>query len=86
MTTTTHTPGPWRRQIIAPTFEHTAVETADGKLSIARVYKKADARLITAAPELLRILEQAVNRGYMWDHDADLWSEANAAVRAAKGG
>lgn len=46
---------------------------------------EAEARLIAAAPDLLAALEAAVNRGYMWDNDPDLWSAASNAVRRAKG-
>ena len=60
--TADHTPGPWRRQIIAPTFEHTSIETANGKLAIARVYSRgANARLIAAAPELLEACKLIVS-------------------------
>ena len=70
--TTNHTPGPWRRQVIAPTFVHTAIETANGKLAIARVYGRgANARLIAAAPDMLQALE-----GIYTDDDGDGYCSA----------
>jgi len=60
----THTPGPWRRQVIAPHFEMTAIQTADGKKSIGRVNAgvegKANAHLIAAAPDLLAALTAVI--------------------------
>jgi len=87
MTQATHTPGPWRRQVIAPTFEHTAIQTADGKRSIARAYKKGDARLIAAAPDLLEAASLAVaayREGDDDDMDAAI-ADLNAAIAKAKG-
>lgn len=87
----THTPGPWRvssqphRITGGGDRRHTFVATLDNRETFSPREIAANARLIAAAPELLRILEQAVNRGYLWDHDAELWYEANTAVRAAKG-
>lgn len=90
-----HTPGPWRRQIVAPTFEHTAIQTEDGKKSIARVFSRGtDARLIAAAPELLEALEALMSQTIAMDerygvalsegeHEAALL--ARAAIAKAKG-
>jgi hypothetical protein len=41
--------------------------------------------LAKAAPDLLQILQEAVNKGYMWDNDSQLWSRAVAAIAKAKG-
>lgn len=81
-----HTPGPWRRQVIAPNFDRIAIQTANGKHAIATVWvSKADARLIAAAPDMLETLQEAVNKGYMWDNDPELWAKASAAIAKAKG-
>lgn len=42
-------------------------------------------RLVAVAPELLAVLQEAVNKGYMWDNDPELWSKASAAIDKAKG-
>lgn len=79
---TQHTPGPWRRRIVAPTFEHTSIQTADGKLAVARVFKKADARLIVAAPDLLaacRAMLAELDGG----NDFAAWEAAKEQLRAA---
>ena len=85
--TITYTPGPWRRQVIAPTFDQTLIQTDDGKRSIARVYKKDDAHLIAAAPDLLAalaaLIEDCEAHG-LTDNDAHL-REARNAITKAKG-
>lgn len=82
MTNATHTPGPWR--VSQPSGNY--IDTPTGSIA-ALMYgaTKTDARLIAAAPELLAVLQEAVNKGYMWDHDPELWSKANAAIAKAKG-
>jgi hypothetical protein len=35
--------------------------------------------------DMLAALQEAVNKGYMWDNDPELWSKANAAIARAKG-
>lgn len=61
-------------------------ETAEGESHvIASNVKPGIAPLLAAAPELLAVLQEAVNKGYMWDHDPELWSKANAAITKAKG-
>ena len=35
--------------------------------------------------DLLNVLQEAVNKGYMWDHDPELWAKAGAAIAKAKG-
>lgn len=65
----THTPGPWRRNVIMTTHggksEHLAIESMhDPKFPhgyvLARVYKERDASVIAAAPDMLAALKNIV--------------------------
>jgi len=51
----------------------------------SKAVRKANANLIAAAPDLLETLQEAVNKGYMWDNDPELWAKASAAIAKAKG-
>lgn len=82
MTQATHTPGPWK--VSKPTGNYIVAPTG-GIAALTYGATKADADLIAAAPELLAVLQEAVNKGYMWDNDPELWSKASAAIDKAKG-
>ena len=77
-----HTEGPWR--VSQPSGNY--IDTPTHSIA-ALMYgaTKADAALIAAAPDLLAALQEAVNKGYMWDNDPELWAKANAAIARAKG-
>lgn len=94
MTNTTHTPGPWMVHEtgfytnpfkITARGKHGAVANIPHSEITTTARQSANAHLIAAAPELLAVLQEAVNKGYMWDHDPELWSQANAAIAKAKG-
>lgn len=50
-----HTPGPWEIESFGDMFEVVSEETT---FTVARCTREADARLIAAAPELLKALEK----------------------------
>lgn len=81
----THTQGPWEN--VGGYVEALDLDTPLSICTIADcgTETEANARLIAAAPDLLEALQEAVNKGYMWDHDPDLWSKASAAIAKAKG-
>lgn len=93
----THTQGPWHtaKRSNGIAIEHRE-EKSYGWLQheVALVYPLAEpergtgaanAALIAAAPDMLEALQEAVNKGYMWDNDPELWSKASAAIAKAKG-
>ena len=57
--TTQHTPGPWN-QIVYAGDQHTSIVNAD-QTHIAAVNKKNDAALISAAPDLLRVVQDLMS-------------------------
>lgn len=91
-----HTPGPWQTDIDGQTAY---VVDADGNMAVCKImYARpegpANARLISAAPDLLEALEAIVNAGQWYasalefDHDKDgeaLLLEARDAIAKAKG-
>jgi hypothetical protein len=84
MTSATHTPGPWRRQLIAPHFDRISIQTADGKHAIATVWvSKADARLIAAAPDLLAALDQVDAYLSPFDGEEDAYAEIRSVIQQA---
>ena len=89
MTKAQHTPGPWS---ISPTnWEdcHAGIYAGEANSYIAVIVgtpnSEADTHLIASAPDLLEVLQQAVNKGYMWDNDYQLWCKASRAIAKAKG-
>lgn len=80
-----HTPGPWVMRECPKMF---AVDTADiGGGPIVHTDIEANARLIAAAPDLLKAAKQAlqvfVNQG--WDDDLIAASRLKAAIAKATG-
>lgn len=91
MTTSKHTPGPWRveRQNGTPTTGEWMIAGAKpGYLAEVRDCGsgcvKADARLIAAAPELLTALEMVMRRGRI-DDSEEAMNQVAAAINKAKG-
>jgi len=90
MTNATNTRGPWD---IDGQFGFLDVVSSKGRIAMIDCDNdnifgadiEANARLIAAAPDLLAALQEAVNKGYMWDNDPELWSKASAAIAKAKG-
>lgn len=61
-TTQQHTPGPWTYQATAGNHDYAVYPEATGKcLALVRDFDEANARLITAAPELLEAAQNARN-------------------------
>ena len=84
-----HTPGPWTK--VFPS-NHWHIARTDGRVEIAKVaaYKQrevstANARLITAAPELLSALERLAKRHLEANTDYKAIDEALRAIAKAKG-
>lgn len=84
MTNATRTPGPWDVSF----GRNDAAIHAGGTIAMiddVMTGWRANAALIAAAPDLLEALQEAVNKGYMWDNDPKLWSKARAAIAKATG-
>ena len=88
----THTRGPWELDgdlgvmdldIVCISGRIAMIDCENEDLTDEEII--ANARIMRAAPDLLEALQEAVNKGYMWDHDPDLWSKASAAIAKAKG-
>jgi hypothetical protein len=94
MSTTAHTPGPWRLDVPEPDGEIIVMDEQD--VSIDTIWKQpldpsewveANARLIAAAPELLEALEavqQITSEGNNLVDDDLAW--IRSAIAKAKGG
>lgn len=63
-----HTPGPWHIENAAGGYEIWPKDEGQTHSSIARVYRKDDARLIAAAPELLTELKELLQWLEKWPH------------------
>lgn len=70
MSETKHTPGPWQHQPAAGNHAFLIYSEATGRdLALVRNFDEANARLITAAPDLLKLLREVLE----WNEDdADL--------------
>lgn len=84
-----HSKGPWETDgrvghldIVCPKGRIAMMDCEDDAFWAAEL--EANANLIAAAPDLLEALQEAVNKGYMWDNDPELWAKANAAIAKAK--
>lgn len=84
-----HSKGPWETDgrvgyldIVCPKGRIAMMDCEDDAFWAAEL--EANANLIAAAPELLETLQEAVNKGYMWDNDPELWAKASAAIAKAK--
>lgn len=89
--THTHTPGPWHitdegSQIVIQTFSDHPTGT------LARIYRAdelaySDARLISAAPELLEALQMLIPQEPQEadSYDRAMWKAARAAIAKATG-
>lgn len=89
-----HTRGPWIAECVGVSsagpdgvdvFE---IQTADGYRRLAEHVGEADAKLISAAPDLLSALvslEQAYSNSHSPQHRAACLSEAQAAIAKARG-
>lgn len=95
MSTTKHTPGPWEAEVRTP-IGITYVWQGGTENAIAKVYAgviedaEANARLIAAAPELLRVAELAATLNTQTNHIgsgmlAELVERARAAIAKATG-
>lgn len=85
--TTKHTPGPWRIEVIhvtekAYTISYGENSYGDGpEGSVGKVYvKKEDANLIAAAPELLQLLQEIVQKNLL---DGAVLKDAQALIAKA---
>ena len=83
METITHTPGPWYHHM----DDYVEALDLDVPLSVCTLaegeHKEANARLIAAAPDLLRVLMQLVDDPR--DESPGIWSDAYEAVMRATG-
>ncbi len=84
-----HTPGPWTPY--RDPGEYSAVGAATGDIA-QEVRNEADARLIAAAPDLLRelrnlvsLLQTPLNRGDIQIHGLATLNAASAAIAKAEG-
>lgn len=92
-----HTPKPWRVENPKGRFTAVFITNDDGNGVIARVnlsrggtnapYEgEANAALITAAPDMLEVLESLLSWAeYMGGWEDPAWKQARAAVKRAKG-
>lgn len=94
-----HIPGPWNvsTKIGGTVVSQVPIETDGtdlghnhkgyyGGYCIAEsIYRKADADLISAAPELLSVLEELSNGDYNTIDDPDFWARVELALIKARG-
>lgn len=85
MTRATHTAAPWQADRNGTIYAIAPDGTRHVVAAVSPDNQQADCALISAAPELLAVLQAAVNKGYMWDCDPELWGTANALIAKAKG-
>ena len=80
-----HTPGPWKKQVIAGRFYYKIYTDTE---HIAETDKTENAQLIAAAPELLAALERVLECHRLkisLDTNAGAVEQARAAIAKAKG-
>lgn len=91
--TQTHTPGPWQlsgHEVIVKNHGSVAIATTDIGMVATKEEREANARLISAAPELLSALEWALDRIEHTSHpaahviDGLYFKAARAAIAKAK--
>ena len=89
-----HTPGPWSVNVIGQHWNNKSLKHIevtfgpDGECICDTVYNQFDAKLISAAPELLNALQAILNKAYKqnWnDQYPDEVSKAQAAISKALG-
>jgi type VI protein secretion system component VasF len=82
--TTQHTPAPWRIQFNSVSDEYRMLDDDNDQIEFSREQGRANARLISAAPDLLAALEElclAPNK----HRPEEYWEAARAAIAKAKG-
>lgn len=85
-TETKHTPGPWYTKAKPDSLQGLVISEVTGA-SIAVTYDPRDAHLVSAAPELLRTLEQILDcNKRLGAISRPVADEARAAITKAKGG
>ena len=89
MSTTKHTPGPWRIES-GPYYRAIRVdfEVIADMRQIGRSFNESNARLIAAAPDLLDALENVIESwglGLLPHEDSEALDQARAAITKAKG-
>jgi Iap family predicted aminopeptidase len=89
MSTTSHTAGPWKANFESFCPEWAIITTAGGSI-VANVNadhrQEANARLISAAPDLLEALRELCADKYLSDPiNADRMKNARAAIAKAEG-
>lgn len=72
------TPGPWHMTPGFNSWYYVSNKTRE----VAKTQEKADARLISAAPELIEALEAVIA---IADRDTDVFNNAKAAIKKARG-
>lgn len=93
-----HTPGPWSKRYdeMNGCYEWTILKLAgDNTQTVATAYERGDARLISAAPDLLEACEQTIAAGLRHNADggtpetlalkAQAWNAMRAAIAKATG-
>ena len=87
-----HTPGPWAQQLQSNgvTVRHVQISADSGDVATA-VWKggehetNANARLISAAPEMLEALQLLLNDNHPEQIPFKLWQKVRAAIEKATG-
>ena len=78
-----HTPGPWKLQTETPRRPASVIDTSDQIVAevfgYSRDSRKANARLIAAAPEMLEALRHALD----YVTDSELQVDVEATIRTA---
>ena len=77
-----HTPAPW---IVEETIAPYLWRVKHKKHSLAVVKNQANAQLIVAAPDMLAVLQNLVERDLIKDPDSDHYEEAIQAINKATG-
>lgn len=89
-----HTPGPWSVNVIGQHWNNKSLKHIevtfgqDGECICDTVYNPSDAKLISAAPDLLNALQAMLNKAYKqnWNEQyPDEVSKAQAAISKALG-
>ena len=76
-----HTPGPWKANSAQHRGDY-SIDNEQGSSEIARVGKRADARLIATAPEMYGLLKTFIER---WEKEAIIRERAVALLAKIDG-
>ena len=83
-----HTKGPWETRYNKIVSRHKKGNGKDSYSLVIDLTNKANARLIAAAPELLKALTETLSRIDQWDNDevvGPIILQAQQAIKKAKG-